>query len=66
MNETFRFEPLPNGGTRVYDIMKMEMPLPRPIRRLIGRLFAKSMKMENMLQNVVKLAEEESAGVKSE
>lgn len=61
MTETFRFEPLPNGGTRVYDIMKMEMPLPRPIRRLIGKMYAKSMKMEEMFQDVVRLADEESA-----
>jgi hypothetical protein len=66
MTETFRFEPLPGGGTRVYDIMKMEMPLPRPIRRLIGKIYAKSMKMEEMIQNVARLADEEAAGVKTE
>ena len=66
MMETFRFEPLPNGGTRVYDIMKIEMPLPRPIRRLIGKMYAKSMKMEEMIQNVARLADEEVARIKSD
>jgi hypothetical protein len=59
MTETFRFEPLSKGGTRVYDIMKIEMPLPRPIRRLIGTIYVKSMKMEESIQNVARLAEED-------
>ena len=58
MTETFRFEQLP-GGTRVYDIMKIEMPLPRPLRRLAGRIYAKTMKMEETMQKVVLLAAEE-------
>ena len=33
--ETYRFEPLPDGGTRVTDILKMHMPLPRFLRRMI-------------------------------
>jgi hypothetical protein len=66
MTETFQFEPLPGGGTRVYDIMRMEMPLPRPIRRLIGKIYAKSMKMEEMIQNVARLADEEAARMKSD
>jgi len=59
MTETFQFEQLPGGGTRVYDIMKMEMPLPRPLRRLVGRIYAKTMKMEETMQKVVRLAAEE-------
>jgi class 3 adenylate cyclase len=35
--ETFRFEPLPNGGTRVIDVMQIHMPLPRFLRRMIAR-----------------------------
>jgi uncharacterized protein YndB with AHSA1/START domain len=31
--ETLRFEPLPNGGTRVHDAILMHMPLPRFIRK---------------------------------
>jgi hypothetical protein len=59
MTETFRFEKLPTGGTRVYDIMKMEMSLPRPLRRLVGRIYAKTMKMEEIMQEAVHLASEE-------
>ena len=64
MTETFRFEPLPNGGTRVYDIMKMEMPLPRFARRIMGKIFAKTVQMEEMLQKAGRLAEEDAAGHK--
>jgi len=58
ITETFRFEPLP-GGTRVYDIIKMEMPLPKPLRRLMSRIFSKMMHMDEMLQRAVRLAGEE-------
>ncbi len=37
-SETFRFEPLPNGGTRVIDVMQMHMPLPRFLRRLLAQI----------------------------
>jgi hypothetical protein len=66
MTETFQFEPLPNGKTRVYDIMNMEMPLPKPLRRLMGRIFAKTMHMEEMLQKAGRLAEEDAMKTKSE
>ena len=66
MTETFRFELLPDGGTRVYDIMKFNMPLPRLLRRIMGRIYAKTMKMEEMMQKAARLAEEETAKIKSE
>jgi hypothetical protein len=66
MTETFRFEPLPDGSTRVHDIMKMEMPLPRFARRIMGKIFAKTMHMEEMLQKAGRLAEEDAAKTKSE
>jgi hypothetical protein len=66
MTETFRFEPLPNGGTRVFDIMKMEMPLPKPLRRLVGKVFSKMMHMEAALQEAARFAEEDFAKTKSE
>jgi hypothetical protein len=37
-SETFRFEPLPDGGTRVTDVMQMHMPLPRFIRRALAKM----------------------------
>lgn len=59
MTETFRFEPLLDGGTRVYDIMKMGMPLPRPLRRLLGRVYARAMKMDETMHKAARLAPEE-------
>jgi uncharacterized protein YndB with AHSA1/START domain len=37
VTETIRFELLPNGGTRVVDVMKIKMPLPRFLRRIMFR-----------------------------
>ena len=64
MTETFRLQPMPDGGTRFYDIMKMEMPLPRFIRRIMGKIFAKTMHMDDMIQKVIRLANEEAAKIK--
>jgi uncharacterized protein YndB with AHSA1/START domain len=36
--ETFRFVPLLEGGTRVYDLIVMHQPLPRAIRRAVLHL----------------------------
>ncbi|MBM3126578.1 MAG: DUF2652 domain-containing protein [Chloroflexi bacterium] len=33
--ETMRFEALPNGGTRVHDVVRVHMPIPRFIRRAV-------------------------------
>lgn len=35
--ETVRFEPAPDGGTHVVDVLKMHMPLPRFLRRVMLR-----------------------------
>lgn len=59
MTETYRFEPLPDGGTRFHDIMKLEMPLPRPLRRIIARIIMRAMNMEGMIQKAAQLAEED-------
>jgi len=37
-SETFRLEPLPDGCTRVHDLMQLHMPLPRFVRRLMARI----------------------------
>ena len=66
VTETFRFESLPNGSTRVYDIMQMEMPLPKPLRRLVGKVFSKMMHMEAALQEAARFAEADFAKTKSE
>jgi hypothetical protein len=37
-SETFRFEQLPDGGTRLHDVMQIHMPMPRFLRRIIARM----------------------------
>jgi Protein of unknown function (DUF2652) len=37
-SETFYFESLPNGGTHVRDVMRMHMPLPRFVRKILARM----------------------------
>lgn len=59
LTETFRFEPLPDGRTRVHDIIKLEMPLPRLLRRPVGRIFARMMHMQEMLEKAGQLATED-------
>lgn len=62
LTETYRFEPLTDGGTRFYDLMKLEMPLPQPLRRFVGRIVARNMNMEGMLRRAAQLAEEDYRG----
>ncbi|MGZ9221374.1 MAG: DUF2652 domain-containing protein [Anaerolineales bacterium] len=59
-SETFRFEPLPNGGTRLQDIMQMHLPLPRFIRRVIVRMImVHQYKYDQLLHKAAQLAAEE-------
>ncbi len=37
-SETIRFEQLPDGNTRLHDVMQLHMPLPRFLRRLLARI----------------------------
>ena len=65
--ETFRFEALPDGGTRVHDVMQMHMPLPRFIRRILARMvILRQFQYEEKMQKAVQLAGEEFAKAKSE
>lgn len=58
--ETDRFEPLPNGGTRLHVLMKVIMPLPRLIRTwLARRVVLHSMQYDKLLMRAAKLAGEE-------
>lgn len=59
MMETSRFEPLPNGRTRLYDLMKFEMPLPRPLRRIVAWIVMKAMNFDKMYQKAARLAAED-------
>lgn len=59
-SETFRFEPLPDGGTRVHDVMQMHLPLPRFLRRPLARfMLVHQMKYDQLLKKAVRLAEAE-------
>jgi hypothetical protein len=37
LTETDRFEPLSDGGTRMYVFIKLNLPLPRPVRKWLAR-----------------------------
>jgi hypothetical protein len=37
-SETFQFELLPDGSTRVHDMMQLHMPLPRFLRRIMAKM----------------------------
>jgi len=66
-SETFRLEPLANGGTRLHDVMQMHLPMPRFLRRMVVPTFMKiGFKYDQLLQKVVQLAEEEYSKTKSE
>ena len=66
-SETFRLEALPNGGTRLHDVMQMHLPVPRFLRRIIVPAFLKfSFKYDKLLQKAIQLAEEEYSQTKSQ
>lgn len=59
-SETFRLEPLPEGGTRVTNFSKLHLPLPRPVRRVIARMIiGNSFKYDQRVQKAAQLAGEE-------
>ncbi len=60
LTQTIRLEPLPNGGTRVHDLMQMSMPLPHFLRRIVAQFMMKYIfKYDQALQKAARLAEEE-------
>ncbi len=60
--ETIRLEPLPNGGTRVHDVMQMQLPLPRFLKRPLARfILMRQMHYDQFLKKAVQLAGEEYA-----
>lgn len=54
-------ESLAHGVTRIYEIMKLETPLPRPLLRVLRKTFAKLFEKseEKMLQSAARLLVEE-------
>jgi hypothetical protein len=57
--QTFRFEQLPNGGTRILRLMEFEMKIPRPLRKFVGKAMAKMMKEDAKMRKLTQLADEE-------
>lgn len=55
----FRFEPLPNGGTRIVRMMAFEMKIPRPLRKIVGKVMVKVMKEDANMQKLIQLADED-------
>lgn len=54
-SETFHLEPLPGGGTRVHNYLKILMPLPRWLRRIVARMVV--INQMNYDQGVAKAAQ---------
>ncbi len=67
VSETLRLEPLPNGGTRVHDIMQVHMPLPRFLRRIGAYIMlVHQVKYNQLLEKAARLAGEEYKSFDSE
>lgn len=65
--ETIRFEPTPGGGTRVVDIMKANMPIPRFLRRMMIRaMLINQHQYDAKLREAAHMAGEEFAKSKAE
>ena len=59
-SETIRLEPLPDGGTRVTDLARLHLPLPRWLRRVVARyVLINQMKYDQLMANAARLAGEE-------
>jgi uncharacterized protein YndB with AHSA1/START domain len=67
LTETMRFEPLPNGGTRVRDAAKMHMPIPRFIRRaILKHVIISQSHYDKAMALAARLANEEFAKTRGE
>jgi hypothetical protein len=65
--ETVRFEPLPDGGTRVHDVMKMHMPMPQFLRRLAAKfVLINQHHMDEKMKDAARMAGEEFSKAKVE
>ena len=60
--ETMRFEALPDGGTRVHDAMKMHMPIPQFVKRIMAKyVLIKQHHMDEKIKDAARMAGEEFA-----
>jgi hypothetical protein len=59
-SETFRLEPLPDGGTHVTNFSRIHMPLPSPVRRIVARMILlNKFKYDQLVRRAAQLAGEE-------
>jgi uncharacterized protein YndB with AHSA1/START domain len=59
-SETFRLEPTPDGGTRVQNYSRLDLPAPRWLRRIIGQIvILRKFKYDQGVQKAAQLAGEE-------
>jgi hypothetical protein len=59
-SETFRLEPLPNGGTHVTNYARVHVPLPGPLRRMLARaIIFNQFKYDQLVRKAAELAGEE-------
>lgn len=66
-SETFYFESLPNGGTRVIDVMQVHLPLPRPLRKVMARMvILGQLHYDQLLRHAAQLAGDEYSKAHSE
>ena len=60
--ETMRFEAMPDGGTRVHDAMKMHMPIPQFVKRIMAKyMLIKQHHMDEKMKEAARMAGEEFA-----
>ena len=65
-SETFRLEPLPDGGTRVHDVCQMHLPLPGTLRHVASKFMMRYIfKYEESLNKAVQLAGTEFSKIES-
>ncbi len=58
-SETVRLEPLPEGGTRLHDMVQLHFPLPGFLRRILARhIFLRVHKFDRLLTDAARLAGE--------
>jgi len=66
-SETFRLEPLPDGGTRLHDVMQLHMPMPGFLRRIMARMVILGQHhYDDGLRHAAQMAGEEFTRAKSE
>jgi len=59
MTQTMRLEPLPGGGTRLHNAIRLHIPLPAPLRRIAARqMLLKKYKYDQVLILAARLAGE--------